>query len=124
MRLACWTAARRGSNGIAPAELARRYGTATQINRMVRSGLAGEVDGGYQLNPELFTVVVGNGRSYISVGIRSAVYERDGSMCVKCGARDDLTLDHIYPWSLGGPDTVDNLRVLCRPCNSRKGVKV
>ncbi len=36
----------------------------------------------------------------------------------------DLSLDHIYPWSLGGPDTVENLRVLCRSCNSRKGANV
>lgn len=31
---------------------------------------------------------------------------------------------HVYPWSLGGPDTEANLRVLRRPCNSRKGASV
>lgn len=123
-RLVCWTAANRGSNGIAPAELARSYGTSVQVQRMVNAGLAKVVPGGYLLNRELFTIVIGDSRPYISVAIRTAVYERDGHRCVKCKATEDLTLDHIYPWSLGGPDTVDNLRVLCRPCNSSKGAKV
>lgn len=56
--------------------------------------------------------------------LRAAVYERDGHACLKCGATDDLTLDHIYPWSLGGADSYSNLRTLCRPCNSSKGAKV
>lgn len=56
--------------------------------------------------------------------VRATVFDRDGHQCVECSATDDLTLDHIYPWSLGGPDTVENLRVLCRTCNSRKGARV
>lgn len=53
--------------------------------------------------------------------VKARVYARDNFTCVKCGATADLTLDHIHPWSVGGPDTEDNLRVLCRSCNSRKG---
>jgi hypothetical protein len=63
-------------------------------------------------------------RPPIHAGIRAAVMERDGCRCVECGCRNDLTLDHIVPWSRGGPDTVDNLRVLCRPCNSSKGARI
>lgn len=59
-------------------------------------------------------------RDPIPAEVRAEVFERDGHRCVKCGAVEDLTLDHIHPWSLGGPDTADNLRVLCRSCNSRK----
>ena len=33
---------------------------------------------------------------------------------------DDLTVDHIVPKVRGGTDAASNLRVLCRPCNSRK----
>lgn len=63
-------------------------------------------------------------RPAIPKAIRDAVFERDGSACVACCAPDDLTLDHIYPYVFGGPDTADNLRVLCRPCNSSKGARL
>ena len=56
--------------------------------------------------------------------LRFFVFRRDGARCTECGSTEDLTLDHIYPKSLGGSDTAANLRVLCRPCNSRKGARV
>lgn len=59
-------------------------------------------------------------RASIPDSTRAAVLERDGHACQSCGSTADLTLDHVYPWSLGGPDTVENLQTLCRPCNSRK----
>jgi hypothetical protein len=75
--------------------------------------------GGWRVVPEFPP-----SRPYIPVRIRRAVMARDGRACVLCGATKHLALDHIYPWSLGGPDTVENLRVLCRSCNSRKGARV
>lgn len=63
-------------------------------------------------------------RRHISDAIRHAVYARDGHACLHCGATSRLSLDHIYPYSLGGEDTLDNLQTLCRPCNSRKGARV
>jgi hypothetical protein len=32
-----------------------------------------------------------------------------------------MTIDHIIPTHLGGPNTVDNIQVACNVCNSRKG---
>lgn len=63
-------------------------------------------------------------RAPIPDSVRATVLRRDGYACQSCGCRDDLTLDHIYPWSLGGPDTVENLQTLCRSCNSRKRDRV
>lgn len=31
------------------------------------------------------------------------------------------TADHIIPASQGGPDTPDNLRAACQPCNQHRG---
>lgn len=56
--------------------------------------------------------------------VRAAVFDRDGHACRHCDAIDDLTLDHVRPWSQGGDDTVGNLQVLCRSCNSSKGARI
>lgn len=63
-------------------------------------------------------------RRWIRPSLRAAIYERDGHACLHCGATENLSLDHIHPYSLGGEDTFDNLQTLCRPCNSRKGARV
>lgn len=63
-------------------------------------------------------------RHHIPDSVRRAVYARDGHACLHCGTTERLSLDHIYPYSLGGEDTIENLQTLCRPCNSRKGVRV
>ena len=63
-------------------------------------------------------------RRHISPALRTAVYDRDGWACVTCAATQDLTLDHIYPYSVGGLDTKENLQTMCRPCNARKGVRI
>jgi hypothetical protein len=55
---------------------------------------------------------------------RDAILKRDGEVCAECGATDDLTIDHIMPKSLGGTNDEDNLRVLCRRCNSAKNNRV
>lgn len=60
-------------------------------------------------------------RPKIPAAIRTEVFERDESTCQFCGSQDNLVLDHIKPWSLGGPDTAENLQVLCWSCNSKKG---
>lgn len=63
-------------------------------------------------------------RRSIPIAIRAAVMKRDDYACVNCGNPNRLTLDHIWPYSKGGQDTIENLRVLCRSCNSQKGARV
>lgn len=53
--------------------------------------------------------------------LRALVMERDEYRCQKCSATEKLSLDHILPYSMGGPHTEENLRVLCRSCNSARG---
>jgi 5-methylcytosine-specific restriction endonuclease McrA len=44
-----------------------------------------------------------------------------GPHCSECGTTEDLTKDHIWPLAKGGSNTVNNIRTLCRSCNSSKG---
>lgn len=98
-----------------------------RIQRLVEAGLWKPVHDGWLMMPvkcgsgQLFTITFE--REPIPEELRLAVMKRDGNICVLCGTSDDLTLDHIHPWSKGGPSTLENLRVLCRPCNSRKGAQ-
>ena len=44
--------------------------------------------------------------------------------CAICGQLfypDELTCDHVIPWSKGGRTEVSNGQLLCTPCNSKKG---
>lgn len=66
-----------------------------------------------------------SGRIKWSTSIREWVkeHERPGE-CGYCGAKmDDLTVEHILPRSRGGPDTPDNVVLVCARCNLKKGSK-
>lgn len=58
----------------------------------------------------------------IAPALRDTILARDGHRCARCNATDDLTIDHIFPRSIGGTHAPTNLRVLCRPCNSARPV--
>ena len=47
----------------------------------------------------------------------------DAGECLFCGTTDNLTVDHIKPWSKGGTHDISNLQCLCAKCNKMKGVK-
>lgn len=48
-------------------------------------------------------------------------YECIGLFPAVCLVDEELQLDHILPVSRGGEDTVENTRILCKPCNNKKG---
>jgi hypothetical protein len=58
--------------------------------------------------------------------IRKHVYERDGYACVNCCAKGgtngdaELHADHVLPKSRDGPNTLQNLRTLCRECHEAR----
>jgi hypothetical protein len=67
---------------------------------------------------------------YVSRPVRREVEGRDEYRCSvvdpktgkRCESRHRLELDHITPFALGGPNTVDNLRLACRAHNQRLAV--
>lgn len=121
--------------GFIPREAVRRLGLTAHVPRLCSRDFRGSalwerVPGGYWMaqgdHPleARWIVAPGNERLPVPDDIRRSVFGRDGYKCVRCGSTEDLALDHIYPWSLGGPDSGGNLQVLCRSCNSAKGARV
>ncbi len=50
------------------------------------------------------------------------VFIRDGMLCSYCGAKSTrLTIDHVYPLSMGGKTNFENCVAACKPCNNKKG---
>ncbi len=52
---------------------------------------------------------------------RFNLFLRDRFSCQYCGARPDLTFDHVVPRSRGGMTTWENVVTACAPCNLKKG---
>lgn len=125
------------SGEFVPRAVAEFLGTPETAAELVRVGLWRRAKGGYRMfryvspmrgfpvdHRPLWGVQRDDYRRKIPDRLRAFVFERDGYRCSECASTEDLTLDHIHPWSLGGQDTADNLRILCRPCNSSKGARI
>jgi len=55
---------------------------------------------------------------------RFNLFLRDAFCCQYCGAKGDLTFDHVVPRAAGGITSWDNVVAACSPCNLRKGSKL
>jgi hypothetical protein len=60
---------------------------------------------------------VAKGRA-IPAAVKRAVYARD-KKCVNCGSKHRLNFDHRTPYSFGGSNSAENIRLLCFNCNQR-----
>jgi 5-methylcytosine-specific restriction endonuclease McrA len=54
---------------------------------------------------------------------RNMIHKRDQHICQYCGAKENLTVDHVLPSSRGGRDEWENLVCCCTSCNMKKGNK-
>lgn len=84
-----------------------------------------------QTTLRLERTVAAKGGSRIPAAIRRAVWARDRGRCafigkdgILCRARRMLEIDHRLPRALGGADSLDNLRLLCRPHNDAERRRV
>ncbi len=64
------------------------------------------------------------GRRGIPAATVHHVWKRDGGCCraifadgTRCSSKIGLQVDHLRPISFGQDNRLDNLRILCRPCN-------
>jgi hypothetical protein len=58
--------------------------------------------------------------------LRRQALREYGAICMKCGSIEGIQVDHIKPRSLF-PELeleLDNLQILCRPCNSAKSNRI
>jgi hypothetical protein len=56
--------------------------------------------------------------------LREYVKEKEqNDECAYCGAKENLTLEHLLPRSFNGPDSEKNVVWICKKCNSSKGAK-
>ncbi|MBN7784058.1 HNH endonuclease [Ponticoccus gilvus] len=54
---------------------------------------------------------------------RFNLFLRDEFRCQYCGAKSELTFDHVVPRASGGITSWENVVAACAPCNLRKGSK-
>ena len=55
--------------------------------------------------------------------VRKLVYDKYGGCCLCCGSDNELQIDHVIPVSMGGENKIDNLQLLCKSCNVKKGIR-
>lgn len=66
-----------------------------------------------------------NIRQFTDTQKRTA-YERQQGICPLCNTWhpfEEMEGDHITPWSKGGKTSLDNLQMICKPCNRTKSNK-
>lgn len=59
-------------------------------------------------------------RRAIPDDVKLYIWERDQGACVACGSANEIQYDHIIPLAMGGSSNVENLQLLCGPCNRSK----
>jgi len=79
----------------------------------------------------IYPYILTRDESYLSIRAftptqKQEAFEKQNGICPKCGQKfifDEMEGDHITPWSEGGKTIPENLQMLCKDCNRRKGKK-
>ncbi len=74
----------------------------------------------FKNSPGTFRVTPHNNSK--AAGVRF-VWARDGQKCTNCDSTFAVEKDHRLAKAKGGPDTPENMRLLCRSCNQRAAIE-
>lgn len=121
-RAGAWSAGHK-THGLVPSTVAAALGSVDLSEKLVEAGLWERVGTDYRFTEWHESSTPPAKRKKISRGKAMRVFERDGYACRFCRTRQNLTVDHIKPVTLGGTDDDANLQTLCMTCNLRKGAK-
>ncbi|NUM88400.1 MAG: HNH endonuclease, partial [Bdellovibrionales bacterium] len=59
----------------------------------------------------------------VNAPLKRLIWQKARNKCENCHSRYALEIDHRIPRALGGPNTPENLRLLCRSCNQRAAIQ-
>jgi len=62
-------------------------------------------------------------RENISKELRERIFKKYNYVCFNCGSTERLQIDHIKSVKEGGDIEEDNLQILCKICNLKKGFR-
>jgi hypothetical protein len=82
-------------------------------------------------NKGIYPYLLTGDEKYLSIRLftdkeKRKAYENQKGICLKCKKHfeiEEMDGDHITPWVEGGKTLPDNLQMLCKECNRRKGKK-
>ena len=94
----------------------------TEINELIDK--LNNKNGDFYLDSSVWDSICKVERGKVTNKIRFAVYSRDGNRCKRCGSRENLEVDHIFPIAKGGKSNFDNLQTLCHRCNALKSDRI
>ena len=94
---------------------------AISLGRKLAKGVD-KADRTYRKFTHLRTELRPASREHLSASKRKRILLRGKGRCMKCGSKKNLEIDHVVPLARGGSNRLENLQLLYRRCNRRKGV--
>lgn len=130
-----WARDLRGELGMAPfSDVERRLAFASLLAGLTLSVRVGQSAFGPKALTMIYRVLADRwdpdfppelGPRTVSPKMREAVIAKYGRACAMCeDASEPLHIDHIVPYSKGGPTVLANLQPLCASCNSWKAARL